>query len=73
MSKHLNAPGVGLSATQVAALDEQRAVDAITQWDNNADGTRIGHSRLLISGMHCAACSGLIEAALLGVDGVRSA
>jgi Cu2+-exporting ATPase len=73
MSNSLNAPGAALSATQVAALDETRAVDAITQWTDGADGSRVGHSRLLISGMHCAACSGLIEAALLGVDGVRSA
>jgi Cu2+-exporting ATPase len=62
-----------LTTTQVAALDESRAVDAVTQWLDTPGGQRIGQSRLLISGMHCAACAGLIEAALLQVDGVHSA
>jgi Cu2+-exporting ATPase len=73
MSNVVNSPGAALSATQVAALDEPRAVDTITQWHTDANGARIGHSRLLISGIHCAACSGLIESALLSVDGVLSA
>ncbi|MEY2689774.1 MAG: hypothetical protein RL375_3973, partial [Pseudomonadota bacterium] len=73
MSLSSTTPSEALSATQVAALDEPRAVDAITHWHTDAHGARIGQSRLLISGMHCAACSGLIEAALLGVDGVLGA
>ncbi|MEY4752098.1 MAG: hypothetical protein RIQ60_4312 [Pseudomonadota bacterium] len=75
-----------LSATQIAALDDRRAVDSITTWQSSSGATeagmdqpadvacaRIGQTRLLIAGMHCAACSGTIEAALRAVPGVRSA
>ena len=34
---------------------------------------RLAESALQMSGMHCAACAGLIEAALMSVDGVQSA
>ncbi|MEO8299559.1 MAG: HAD-IC family P-type ATPase, partial [Burkholderiales bacterium] len=64
---------VPLSPTQVAALDDAQALDEFTDWRVDADGRREGFSRLLISGMVCAACAGLIEEALLRLPGVHSA
>ena len=37
------------------------------------DAPRVSESRLRLSGMYCAACSGIIESALVGVDGVLHA
>ncbi|MEY8877918.1 MAG: heavy metal translocating P-type ATPase [Leptothrix sp. (in: b-proteobacteria)] len=62
-----------MSATQVAAVDAETTLQACTQWQDGADGQRHGRSRLLLSGLHCAACAGLIEDALRRVDGVHSA
>jgi Cu2+-exporting ATPase len=75
-----------LDEAQLAALDEAAHVDAVTQWLSPAElallgpaaagvdrGARVGRSRLLVAGMHCAACSITLEQALLRVDGVLSA
>jgi Cu2+-exporting ATPase len=59
-----------LTPTQVAALDDAASLEAYTQWHIAEGGERVGKSRLLISGMHCAACAGLIESALIRVPGV---
>ncbi len=59
-----------LTPTQVAALDDAASMEAYTQWHTAENGERVGKSRLLISGMHCAACAGLIESALIRLPGV---
>jgi len=43
-----------------------------TRWISGAAGERLGESSLQLSGMYCAACAGIIERAIAGVDGVRS-
>ena len=53
----------------LSALDEPEACDRFTHW--RSDG--LGQSSLRLAGLQCAACAGLIEAALLGVAGVREA
>ena len=50
------------------ALDDPEALAGFTRW--RADGG--AESSLRLAGMHCAACAGLIEAALGGVAGVES-
>ncbi len=44
-----------------------------TRWLPQADGSRLAETGLRISGMHCAACAGLIEAALRRMPGVEQA
>ena len=61
-----------LSATQVAAVDAPSSLEVCTQWIETESGERRGRSRLLLSGLHCAACGGLIEDALQRVEGVAS-
>ena len=61
----LNAP--------LAVVDDPIEQGRYTRWVTGAGGERLGESALQLSGLHCAACTGLIEAALAGVDGVRSA
>ena len=64
---------VALSQTQAAAVDAPATLAACTQWQDGEDGSRVGRTRLLLGGIHCAACAGVIEGALLRVDGVRLA
>ncbi len=64
---------VELTSTQVAAIDAPESVGAYTQWIQDEAGKEWGQSRLLLSGMYCAACSGLIEGALMKVPGVSKA
>jgi Cu2+-exporting ATPase len=66
-------PAASLTATQAAALDDPAGLDDFTRWHDGPAGERLGQSRLLLSGLHCAACAGLIEDALLAVPGVREA
>ncbi len=65
--------GKPLTPTQVAAIDAPAQMAAYTQWIENEQGQELGQSRLLLSGMYCAACSGIIEDALLRVPGVSQA
>jgi len=41
-----------------------------TRWFSDRDGRRCGESGLRLSGLHCAACAGIVESALAAVDGV---
>ena len=66
-------PSPQLSPTQAAAVDDREQQTAFTQWIDDGTGGELGQSRLLLSGMHCTACAGLIEDALCRVEGVRSA
>lgn len=64
---------LALSPTQAAAVNDRQQQAAYTQWIDDGQGGELGQSRLLLSGMHCAACAGLIEDALCRVEGVRQA
>ncbi len=59
--------------TALAILDDPLEQGRYTRWVSGAGGERLGESALQLGGMHCAACAGLIEQALLGVDGVSAA
>jgi P-type Cu2+ transporter len=56
----------------LAAVDDPLEQGRFTRWVAGAGGERLGESALQLSGLHCAACAGIIESALLGVDGVCS-
>jgi P-type Cu2+ transporter len=57
----------------IAVLDDPAEFNGCTRWVVDGAGQRVAETVLQLSGMHCAACSGLIEHALQRVDGVRSA
>jgi Cu2+-exporting ATPase len=54
-------------------LDDPIEQDRCTRWRLADDGSRRGDTALRIAGMHCAACAGIIEAALLREPGVERA
>lgn len=55
------------ACADLSALDDPEALSCYTRWQ----GDGVATSSLRLAGLHCAACAGLIEAALLGVEGVR--
>ena len=57
----------------LTVLDDPLEQGRFTQWVVGASGERLAESALQLSGLHCAACAGLIEQALMDVGGVRSA
>jgi Cu2+-exporting ATPase len=57
----------------VAVLDDPLEQGRFTRWVAGPAGERWAESSLQLAGMHCAACSGIIERALCRVPGVRSA
>ncbi|WP_422015927.1 heavy metal translocating P-type ATPase [Roseateles sp.] len=63
----MSAPPPGLRA----ADDDARLLSPFTTWPDGPGGAAL--SQLQVSGIHCAACSGLIEAALLKLPGVQGA
>ena len=67
------AHGVIIDTAKSAVMDDPAELDAFTRWDNEASGSRIAESSLRIGGMHCAACAGTIEQALVRVHGVLDA
>lgn len=54
-------------------LDDPLEHGRFTRWVSGDQGERLAESSLLLSGMHCAACAGIIETALRHAPGVRSA
>lgn len=55
-------------------VDEPQEMARFTRWTTDTSGVRQGVSSFQLSGMHCAACAGLIDqavAALAGVEDVR--
>ncbi|KQW42388.1 hypothetical protein ASD88_22850 [Pelomonas sp. Root662] len=54
-----------------AADADARLLAPFTTWPDGAGGVAL--SQFQVAGMHCAACSGLIEAALLKLPGVQGA
>ncbi len=71
MSAALN-PGPAAATVPWQVLDDPLEQSRFTRWVQGPGGERLGESALQLSGMHCAACAGLIEDALAGVPGVRS-
>lgn len=65
--------GLGLADSDLRALDDPLNQASFTTFAQSQGGAREATSQLRISGMYCAACAGLIEDALLGVEGVREA
>ncbi len=57
----------------LTVVDDPIEQGRFTRWVVGSGGERLAESSLQLAGMYCAACSGIIENALLGVDGVRSA
>jgi Cu2+-exporting ATPase len=57
----------------VCVLDDPVELRRFTRFATGATGEQVADSSLRITGMHCAACAGLIEQALMGVDGVLEA
>ncbi|MBL0726406.1 cation-translocating P-type ATPase [Piscinibacter sp. HJYY11] len=62
-----------LTPREKAALDDDAPLAKCTSWRQAADGRREAESVLALQGMYCAACAGVIEAALRRVPGVQSA
>ena len=60
-----------LTEAQAAALDDAQELSRYTKWSGEGD-QRTACSRVLLDGLHCAACSGLIETAAQSVPGVLS-
>ena len=60
---------VAAVGADLSAFDEPEALAGFTHW--RADGA--AESSLRLAGLHCAACAGVIEAALLGIEGVQAA
>ncbi len=73
------APPLALPAALPAALPTLEVLDdplelaRYTRWTVGAAGQRLGESALQLSGLHCAACAGIIESALMQVPGVQRA
>lgn len=60
-------------AAPAAVLDDPLEFEACTRWEPVAGGGRQAVSNLQLSGLYCGACAGLIEQALMRVDGVQGA
>jgi Cu2+-exporting ATPase len=60
-------------ADPLAVLDDPIEQQASTRWETDPHGRRVAETSLLIEGMHCAACAGIIESALGQVAGVERA
>ncbi len=61
------------ASSALAVLDDSIEQGRFTRWVVGPSGEKLAESSLQLAGMHCAACSGIIEEALLQVGGVRSA
>jgi Cu2+-exporting ATPase len=66
-------PPATRSDAALEALDDPIELARFTRWQSLPDGRREAISHWRLSGMHCAACAGIIESALQRVDGVLGA
>ena len=71
-------PAIGVGPVEglgdgLAVLDDPVEQRRFTRYQTSPAGATLADSSLRISGMHCAACAGLIEQALGRVDGVLEA
>ena len=57
----------------LAVLDDPAEFGGCTRWLQSATGQPLAETTLALAGLHCAACSGLIEQALRSVGGVQQA
>ena len=57
----------------LAVVDDPLEQGRFTRWVVGPSGEKLAESSLQLAGMHCAACSGIIEQALARVAGVHSA
>jgi P-type Cu2+ transporter len=69
----LNAAGPVAADSPLVLLDDPLEQQRFTRAVVGAGGEALAESALQLAGLRCAACAGLIEAALLSVPGVRSA
>jgi P-type Cu2+ transporter len=69
----LNAAGLAAADSPLELLDDPLERQRFTRAVVGAGGEALAESALQLAGLRCAACAGLIEAALLSVPGVRSA
>ena len=67
------APPAAHATPDITVLDDPLEQQRFTRWSTGSDGRRVAESTLRLSGMYCAACAGIIEQALAGVDGVTAA
>jgi len=66
-------PSGGAAGDGLTLFDDEFEQRRFSRWTDAADGQRLVVSSLQITGMHCAACSEMVEAACLSVAGVQSA
>ena len=59
------ADAVVIDTTSSSVVGDPAELDAFTCWVGEAGGSRIAESSPRIFGMHCAACAGTIEQALV--------
>ncbi|MEO8154220.1 MAG: heavy metal translocating P-type ATPase [Rhizobacter sp.] len=59
-----------LTPREIVALDDEATLGAFTRWTSAADGSRQADSVFALQGLHCAACAGIIESAVMAVPGV---
>ncbi len=69
----LTVPAADLAAPELAVVDDPLELARYTRWTVGPQGQRWGESALQLSGLHCGACAGIIEAALRAVPGVQAA
>ncbi len=62
-----------VAPSALAVVDDPLELAHYTRWTVGPTGQRLGESALQLEGMHCAACAGIIEAALMRVPGVQQA
>jgi Cu2+-exporting ATPase len=63
----------GAAGDGLTLFDDELEQRRFSRWTDAADGQRLVISSLQITGMRCAACSDIVEAACLSVAGVQSA
>ncbi len=73
MASSLTEGPIAGAVDDLHALDDPLNQASFTTWAPGQDGRREATSQFRVSGMYCAACAGLIEDALQGVDGVLEA
>ncbi len=66
-------PFPGVSVREAVALDDESSFSEVCTVVAQADGTQVARSLFVLQGMHCAACAGIIEAALENEPGVTHA
>lgn len=67
-------PGASPADTEaLGVFDDPAEYGRCTRWLSGAQGERVAETALQLSGLHCAACAGIIEQALVGVPGVLGA